>query len=501
MGALADLLDARRSEIVDRWTVRVQSAAAGRTLSKPEIADDLPGFLTGLVAMLRAGGDAETAAADYARRHGTQRFPLGFTIEAVVSEHAMLTEVILDVAAEAGQPLTLDEVRSLNRHIGLATAEAVSRYARERREQVRRLEGRFEVVFSSSPDPYLLLSPDFTIVGVNDAYLKATMTDRDLIVGRPMFEVFPDNPDDPNATGVRNLRASLERVVATASADEMPIQTYDIRTPGGGFEIRYWKPLNAPVLNAVGKVDVIIHRVIDVTGAMRDEEERKRRAEFEKQLIGIVSHDLRNPLNAISLSAKGLLERTDVDASTLRSAARIQRSADRAARLVKDLLDFTKVQLGGGFELARRPADLHAIVREAVEEARAAFLDRSIELCAEGDARGDFDQARLAQVLGNLLSNAIQYSPPGTAVRVTSRGETETVALEVHNRGDPIPLDVLSSLFEPFIRRGGQGGTAAAGVGLGLYIARSIVEAHGGRIEVRSSLGEGTTFTVRLPRR
>src|ERR1051325_11134399 len=173
MGALADLLDARRTEIVDRWTVRVRSAAGGRTLSKPEIADDLPGFLTGLVAMLRAGLDAERVAADHARRHGTPRFRLGFPIEAVVSEHAMLTEVILDVAAEAGQPLTLDEVRSLNRHIGLATAEAVSRYARERREQVRLLEGRFEVVFSSSPDPQLLLSADFIIVGVNEAYLKA----------------------------------------------------------------------------------------------------------------------------------------------------------------------------------------------------------------------------------------------------------------------------------------------------------------------------------------
>ena len=126
----------------------------------------------------------------------------------------------------------------------------------------------YGAVFDAAPGSFLLLSPDLTIVGVTDAYLAATMTSREGIVGRPLFEVFPDNPDDPSADGVRNLRASLERVLATRQPDRMPVQKYDIRRPdaaGGGFEERHWSPLNTPVLAADGVVRQIIHWVEDVT--------------------------------------------------------------------------------------------------------------------------------------------------------------------------------------------------------------------------------------------
>jgi len=126
----------------------------------------------------------------------------------------------------------------------------------------------YAAAFDAAPGSFLLLSPELTIVGVTDAYLAATMTSREGIVGRPLFEVFPDNPDDPSADGVRNLRASLERVLATRRPDRMPVQKYDIRRPdaaGGGFEERHWSPLNTPVLAADGVVRQIIHWVEDVT--------------------------------------------------------------------------------------------------------------------------------------------------------------------------------------------------------------------------------------------
>src|SRR5688500_17402919 len=110
----------------------------------------------------------------------------------------------------------------------------------------------YREVFESSPGNYLLLSPDLTIVGVTDAYLRATMTRRDDILGRGLFDVFPDNPSDPNASGVRNLKASLTRVLEHKRADRMALQKYDIRRPeseGDGFEERYWSPLNTPVLD------------------------------------------------------------------------------------------------------------------------------------------------------------------------------------------------------------------------------------------------------------
>jgi signal transduction histidine kinase len=130
----------------------------------------------------------------------------------------------------------------------------------------------FRALFESTPGLYLVLTPDLRIVAVSNAYLRATMTDRDTIIGRGIFEVFPDNPDDPATQGVANLRASLERVRRTGQTDAMPVQKYDVRRPdseGGGFQERHWSPQNSPVFGARGEVVYIIHRVEDVTDFVR----------------------------------------------------------------------------------------------------------------------------------------------------------------------------------------------------------------------------------------
>src|SRR3989475_10095783 len=130
----------------------------------------------------------------------------------------------------------------------------------------------FQALFQSTPGRYLVLAPDFTIKAVTDAYLQATMTNREDILGRGVFDVFPDNPNDPSATGVRNLRTSLQRVLQDKTSDTMAVQKYDIRKPeseGGGFEERYWSPVNSPVLGPTGEVLNIIHRVEDVTEFVR----------------------------------------------------------------------------------------------------------------------------------------------------------------------------------------------------------------------------------------
>src|SRR5215210_7126280 len=127
-------------------------------------------------------------------------------------------------------------------------------------------------VFESAPGLYLVLRPDLTIVGVTDAYLRATMTKREEILGRGLFDVFPDNPDDPKATGVRNLKASLQRVLQTRAPDAMDVQKYDIRRPeqeGGAFEERFWSPTNSPVCDGSGEITYIIHRAEDVTELVR----------------------------------------------------------------------------------------------------------------------------------------------------------------------------------------------------------------------------------------
>jgi len=176
----------------------------------------------------------------------------------------------------------------------------------------------FRALFESAPGLYLVLTPALTIVAVSEAYLQATMTKREEILGRHLFEVFPDNPDDPTATGVSNLRASLGRVLQHRTADAMAVQKYDIRRPeseGGRFEERYWSPVNSPVLGTNGEVAYIIHRVEDVTEFIRlkqagseqqriTEDLRTRTAEMEAEIfrraqqIQEVNNQLRKELDA-----------------------------------------------------------------------------------------------------------------------------------------------------------------------------------------------------------
>ncbi len=142
----------------------------------------------------------------------------------------------------------------------------------------------FRMLFEAAPGLYLVLDNALVIVAVSDAYLKATMTDRKNILGRGIFEIFPDNPDDPNATGVHNLRASLERVLRSGTSDSMAVQKYDIRRPDGGFEERYWSPVNCPVRSMDGSVPLIIHRVEDVTEFVHLKERGHRQAELTREL-------------------------------------------------------------------------------------------------------------------------------------------------------------------------------------------------------------------------
>ncbi|AKI99081.1 PAS domain S-box-containing protein [Archangium gephyra] len=231
----------------------------------------------------------------------------------------------------------------------------------------------------------------------------------------------------------------------------------------------------------------------------RAKDEARQRSELEQQYLGVVSHDLRNPLASISLGARTLqrLERPAPE-TVLRTAGRIATSADTMGRMVSDLLDFTRGRLGGGLPLERTHNDLVLLCQEVIEEFSVTHPERRILL--EGDARceGWWDGERMRQVLSNLLSNALRHSRPGSPVSVRARELEGEVELAVSNEGEPIPTELLPVLFEPF-RRGLSTFRPAGSLGLGLFIVHQVVAGHGGRVEVGTG-EEGTTFAVRVPR-
>jgi signal transduction histidine kinase len=233
--------------------------------------------------------------------------------------------------------------------------------------------------------------------------------------------------------------------------------------------------------------------------AQRAEEAARRAVALEEQLAGIVGHDLRTPLAAITMSAAVLLRRGGLAEDQRRTLSRIGASAARMARIIRDLLDFTRVRKQGTIPIHACPADLVQVAERAVAELAEAHPGRVVRLVAPAAAPVEADADRMGQVITNLVGNALQHGPPDAGVTVALVAEGDAIALRVHNEGAPIPADVLPQMFEPFHR--GHGGGEGGSLGLGLFIVREVVRAHGGSVEVASSAEAGTTFTIRLPSR
>ena len=248
-----------------------------------------------------------------------------------------------------------------------------------------------------------------------------------------------------------------------------------------------FKPLEARVL--WHKVDVFVELY------------RQRRAiadtlRLSEELLAIASHDLRNPLNAILMSAD-LLERRRSEEDVLKAAARIRRSGVRMTRMLDDLLDLTRARMGSGIPIEKQRADVGKIARKVKDELDAGSTTPRIHLRAEGEMELDGDPARLEQVFSNLMANALRHGTPGGEVHVSLHGSQDQVRLLVAN-GGVIPASILPQIFEPFRARGRS--ARPEGLGLGLYIASQIIQAHGGKITLRSTASEGTVVEAILPR-
>ena len=397
----------------------------------------------------------------------------------------------------------------------------------------------FRLLFEASPDVLLVLLPDaprFTMVAATDARLAATHTTRSSTLGRGLFEVFPDNPDDPAATGLNNLRISLNRVLATREPDTMAVQKYDIRGPDGSFEVKYWSPKNLPVLGPNGEVRFILHRVEDVTELVQaselGDELRGRASAMERDVIqrsrelsvairelrkanekleGLdraktaffnnVSHEFRTPLTLIlgpienALSAPShALDGEDLSA--------VHRNAVRLLHLVNDLLDFSRIT-AGGFELALAETDLALLTAGLAGAFQSLVEDAGLKLrveCPALPAPVYVDPARWEKIVLNLISNAFKFTLKGE-ISVSLNWLGDRVELSVRDTGIGIPEKELPRIFERFHRVEGAQGRSVEGSGIGLALVQELAELHSGTVSVASTEGKGTTFTVSIPTR
>jgi signal transduction histidine kinase len=223
-----------------------------------------------------------------------------------------------------------------------------------------------------------------------------------------------------------------------------------------------------------------------------------------EMFLAILGHDLRTPLGVVYTSAKFMLETGELREPHLTLTTRIASSATRMVHLVGDLLDFTRSRLGGGIPVVRAEMNMGKAVHDVVNEMAAAHPLRTIQVDARGEPRGEWDCARISQVLANLIGNALEHGSADTPVTVDMGGGDDELTIAVRNDGPAIPADRLNGIFNPMKPREPVGTAVAAGptgnLGLGLYIADRIVHAHNGTITVDSSRERGTTFTVHLPR-
>jgi PAS domain S-box-containing protein len=307
------------------------------------------------------------------------------------------------------------------------------------------------------------------------------------LVGKTQEEAYP--PDEA-ALLTRVKRRALER--GETVSEEMDL-TF------GGPERRHYREAIEPIRNQAGKIVGIIGAATDLTDQQQTRHQLTDELDFRERMMGILGHDLRGPLTAITMAGDLLLRRSDLSGAPHDQVQRIRRASARMKEMIDTLLDFTRARFLGRIPVSPVPADLGEIARGAVDELHTIWPDYPIDVDVHGDPRGEWDPARMAQTVCNLVSNAITYGQRGTTVQVSVNGDGGEAELKVHNDGPPIPPELIPELFHPF-HRGAPDDRSPWGMGLGLYIVDQLVQAHDGTVAVQSTAEEGTTFTVRLPR-
>ena len=412
----------------------------------------------------------------------------------------------------------------------------------------------YQCIFESSPASLLILLPDadFTIVAVTEDYLRDTLTKRENILGKPLFDVFPDNPATPESHSTRLLAESFRRVIATKSVDTMALLRYDIPNPDGtGFEERYWRPVNKATLSPQGEILYIIHRAQDVTDFVQllaeNKAHKRERAELTAQkmimekevqhrsmelaarnaelssanerlnqytdqmreeahkkdeFLAMLAHELRNPLAPIAAAAD-LLGLGHPDAARIKQTSGIlKRQVKHMTGLVDDLLDVSRVTRGL-VTLVNTKLDAKRILSDAVEQVRPLIAARRHRLAVHTPPESAFvsgDVKRLVQVVTNLLTNAAKFTPEGGDISLSMEVDRSHIKIAVSDNGVGMTPEFQARAFELFAQAARTSDRSQGGLGIGLALVKSLMGLHGGSVTVQSGgVGKGCRFVVSLP--
>jgi signal transduction histidine kinase len=264
--------------------------------------------------------------------------------------------------------------------------------------------------------------------------------------------------------------------------------------------LRLWREVDPDGFARGGEEIARFTEAIDQSVAESVSVYEQREAKYRDRFLGMLGHDLRNPLNSIALCATSLADAPELNEKQLATVGRMLNGVRRLDHMVSDVIDFARGRLGSPMPITSVRANLGRLVREIADEVQSAHPGFLVELEMNDDLNGDWDVERLKQVFSNLLLNAIQHGS-GKNIGVTSRSEGDFVSVEVHNEGPPIPQELLGAIFDPLVHgRTSDQNKTGLGLGLGLFIVSEIISAHQGTVAVTSSVDAGTTFSIRLPR-
>jgi signal transduction histidine kinase len=375
----------------------------------------------------------------------------------------------------------------------------------------------FKLIFESVPANYLILLPDppkYTIVAVSDAYAHSTLNVRENMLNRGLFEVFPDNPDDPQASGVTNLSASLQQVVTSKRPHKMAVQKYDIPSSNGhGFEERYWSPLNTPVIDGQGEIRYIIHNVEDITEKVKtadqleaQTETLRRTNEELEQFVRISSHDLKEPLRKMRTFA-GLLQsryNANLPEEGRLFLNKITGTAEKMNNRLGDLLQYTYLSAHHPFE----PVNLQEVLEEALSDLELLITEKQAKINADPLPVIDGIRPQLHMLLYNLVYNSLKFTRSGESPVINIRateyaaaddGENNQKKLEitVQDNGIGFEKEQAEKIFILFKQLKPK--SAFLGSGIGLALCKKVVLNHGGEIFANGYPGKGAEFHVILP--